>query len=162
MSDKLTEQRAAKLLEERAVPENSKVKGPPAFVFHGEMDTTKQPLRQIKPFHLLVLNMPPGLSGMDSQVLRRLFRCFAKSGQVSEGLIGDILFGFRETTLEEPGLPENYALLGLDQLRSLGYLDFQAKDGSWIDMSSDHIGSAWVRYKPKLLEMVYEKISVVG
>ena len=47
--------------------------------------------------------------------------------------------------------------MGLQQLENLGYLKFQAKDGSYVSAESDKIFSAWVRYTPKLMEMVYER-----
>lgn len=154
---KLTEEQAKSILKRNQVPEDAKVKGMPAFAVYAELDTTKQLLRTIRPFTLMVITMPPGLPTPASEVLRRLFRCFAKDKSVSEGLIGDMMWGFSHATAEEIAIPAELTWAGLCQLRDQGYVTFQGKDGALIDSQSDQIGSAWVRYQPKLLEMVYER-----
>lgn len=155
MTGKLSESRAKEIFDSNTIPEGAKA-SLPAFAFYAEIDTVKQLLRKIKPAEISSLSIPPGVASSAREVLIRLFRCFHKAGTVSEGLIGDLLFGFGIPTVEEPALPANVAWEGLCHLRALGYLKFQTPDGSSADPYSDQIGSAWVRYEPKLLELVYE------
>jgi hypothetical protein len=155
--EKLTEEHAQKIFDSSGIPEDAKPVGMPAFAMYAEIDMTKQELRVVKPFKILVLSLPSGLPDQSQWVLIRLFRCFAKAGEVSEGLIGDMMAGFAEPTLEERPLTPDETWVGLRQLRAGGYLEFQTPDGVFIDEHNSRIGSSWVRYKPKLLELVYER-----
>jgi len=156
MSKKITQEQAQGFLEANQPP-ILKAKPPHAFGLYAELDTTKQQLKQIKPFNVLVLSVPPGLNALGREIMIRIFRCFARQGVVSEGLIGDMMFGFSIPTMEEKPLSQEATWEGLEQLRIAGYVKFQAADGNYIDSNSDQIGSCWVRYTPKLLEMIYEK-----
>lgn len=155
--EKLTESKAQRIFEDGAIPEGIKPAGMPAFAMYAEIDMTKQLLNTVKPFKILVLSLPSGLQAMAREVLIRLFRCFAKAGEVSEGLIGDMMAGFAEPTMEERSMTPDETWTGLRQLRAAGYLTFQTPDGMLIDEHNSRIGSAWVRYAPKLLELVYER-----
>jgi hypothetical protein len=66
-----------------------------------------------------------------------------------------LVWGFAQADSEIP-LPPALTVAGLAELERLGYIKFQAKDNSWTTMQSDAIEGAWVRYQPKLLELVYE------
>jgi len=155
--EKLTEENAQKIFEEKAMPEDAKAVGMPAFALYAEIDMSKQQLNKVKPFVILVLSLPSGLPGLAREVLIRLFRCFAKAGEVSEGLIGDMMAGFAEPTMEERPLTPDETWSGLRQLRADGYLKFQTPDGVFVDEHNSRIGSSWVRYTPKLLDLVYER-----
>lgn len=158
MTDKkLTQEQAEKIFDKNPVPSSGIKTAAMPFVFHTEIDTTPQLLRLLRPFYIMHMQMPPALPVMAREVLRRVFRCFGKAGHVSEGLVGDAMWGFAEDTVEEKGLPPEVTWMGLQQLEQLGYIRFQAKDNSYIDPQSHYIGSAWIRYTPKLLEMVYER-----
>lgn len=145
-----TEQQAQALLEENAPPEGIKVKNTD-FVFEVEVENKPQELRKLRPYVKAVSKIPGLLPDQAQIVLRLLLDCFSKAGHVSEGLIGDLLWGFSEF-----GIPSELSLHGLFQLEQLGYIAFQAKDGSYVNKDSDKLESAWIRYQPKLLEMVYE------
>jgi hypothetical protein len=84
-------------------------------------------------------------------VMHALFECFGRQQVVQEGLIGDLMWGFAQT-----GIPDKATWIGLCDLHKLGYVKFQAPDNTFVSADSDLIGKAWVRYQPKLLEMVYE------
>jgi len=155
--EKLTEESAQKIFDGSEIPEGAKPAGMPAFALYAEIDMTKQELKAVKPFRVLVLSLPSGLQDQAQWVLIRLFRCFAKAGEVSEGLIGDMMAGFAEPTLEERPLTPDETWSGLRQLRADGYLKFQTPDGAFIDEHNSRIGSSWVRYTPKLLDLVYER-----
>lgn len=145
---KITQSQAEKILKEGEIPEGTKINSVP-FVLCGEIDTRPQELKKIKPF-LEHQPIPGSLSHIGREVLKLIFNCFERKGHVSEGLIGDVMFGF-----EAAGVPPELTLAGLKDLQKEGFVDFQAKDGSFITMESDKITSAWVRYKKKLLDLVY-------
>lgn len=152
MEQKITEKDAEKIFDENSVPEEATIKGAP-FILSAEVDMTPQPLRKIRPAYRARAAINPLLPDIAKIVISLLFDCFERQGNVQEGLIGDVLWGF-----EQPvnGLPPEVTFHGLNQLRLFGYLKFQAPDGSFIGPESGMIGKAWVRYEPKLLEMVYE------
>lgn len=148
---KLTQDQAASILEENAPPESGvKIKNTD-FVFTVEVENNPQPLKRLRPYGKAVAAIS-GLLPDEAQItLRLLFDCFQKAGHVSEGLIGDLLWGF-----EQCNIPPRLTFEGLVQLESFGYIRFQAKDGAFISKESTLLESAWVRYTPKLLEHVYE------
>jgi hypothetical protein len=132
----------------------------PSNVFTTEavVDTTPQPLRTLRPFVASCLQIPATAPTVAQDVLVALFDCFAKQSEVKEGLIGDILWGF-----EQSGVPGELTARGLIHLEKAGYIKFQAPDGAFVKFEDDRAVSAWIRYQPKLLDMVYnEPISVTS
>ena len=118
------------------------------------VDTTMQPLRKIRPYAAACLHIPGNLSEQAQMTLHALFDCFEKQQNVEEGLIGDLIWGFQQSNI-----PPEVTIQGLQVLALGGYVKFQAPDNTYVDFSSDKIEKAWVRYQPKLLEMVYEEPS---
>jgi hypothetical protein len=112
-----------------------------------------QELRKLRSFFAASLLIPGDLSAQGQIVLKLLFDCFSKQGAVKEGMIGDLCWGFEQAT---PPIPQKLSIDGLRALEKAGYVKFQAKDGALVGFDSDKITSAWVRYQPKLLGMVYE------
>lgn len=147
---KRNEHQARAILEENMPPEGAQIKKTD-FVFEVEVENKPQELRKLRPYPKAVSAIPGLLPDQAQIVLKLLFDCFAKAGHVSEGLIGDLLWGFAQFQI-----PAELSLHGLFQLEQLGYIAFQAKDGAFIHKDSDKLESAWIRYQPKLLEMVYE------
>jgi hypothetical protein len=117
------------------------------------VDGKMQELRKLRPYHRMILHIPPSLPTEAQIVLHSLFQCFEKAGHISEGLIGDLLWGFAQTT---PPVPPELTLRGLWDLERCGYLKFQAKDNAYVSLQADAASGAFVRYQPKLLEMIYE------
>lgn len=115
------------------------------------VENKPQPLRKIRPFHTATKQVPSSLPSEAKIVLMALFDCFDKQKSVKEGLVDDLVWGFKQARL-----PSQLTANGLMQLMKLGYIKFQAPDGGYIDFASDRIKRAWIRYQPKLLEMVYE------
>jgi len=156
---RLEESEAAKLLEQD-IPEVAPGASAP-FVLSAEIDTTPQDLRTMRSYIRATAQIPGFLPNTAQTVLRLMFDCFEKQGSAKEGLIGDILWGFAQSPCLQtvkgliPAAPE-FTLEGLRQLQKLGYIKFQAKDGAIVGVESSKIESAWVRYEPKLLEMIYE------
>lgn len=116
------------------------------------VDGKKQPLRRIRPFEAACLYLPITLHPAARAVLENLFRCFEKQKHVSEGLIGDVIWGF-----EQSGIDRKMTMVGLLELWKAEYIKFQAKDNTYIRPDSEHVTSCFIRYQPKLLEMVYER-----
>ena len=144
----ITEHTAEKIFDNNEVPDDVKIKGLP-IVLCAELDGRPQELRKLRPF-LSYAEVPGHLPQAAQDFLQLLFSCFDRQGFVAEGLIGDILFGY-----EAVGVDPLHTLVGLGLLHKEGYVEFQAKDGSLVDMASDKIASASVRYKKKLLDLVY-------
>lgn len=115
------------------------------------VDVKPQELVSIKPFAAACLNISPLMEKESQIVLQALFSCFEQQKSVKEGLIGDMMWGF-----EQVGIPAQLTWKGLRQLERLGYVKFQTKDNAMISAESDLIGSAFLRYERKLLEMVCE------
>lgn len=116
------------------------------------IDTTPQKLNAIRPYNAMTLQIPLNLNPIAAMVLQLLFSCFEKQGTVSEGLIGDLMWGFAQV---EPPMPPEATFRGLVELYRKGYVKFQAPDNSFVSPESDAIERSWVRYQPKLLSMVY-------
>jgi hypothetical protein len=159
MEKRITEDEATRLLE-KDIPAVSP--GAPApFVLTAEIDTTPQELRTMRSYIRATSDIPGFLPHSAQTVLRLLFDCFEKQGAAKEGLIGDILWGFAQSPcmLTPKGLepaPPEFTFEGLRHLQRFGYIKFQAKDGEFIGPQSSKLESAWVKYEPKLLEMIYE------
>ncbi len=156
---RISEDEASKLLEKDIAEVAPGTSAP--FVLSAEIDTTPQELRTMRTYIRATAQIPGYLPHKAQAVLKLLFDCFSKQGSAKEGLIGDILWGFAQSPclLTAKGLepaPPEFTLEGLRQLNTFGYLKFQAKDGEIVGVESSKIESAWVRYEPKLLEMVYE------
>ena len=146
------EDKARAILEAGAPPEISKIKAND-FVLEVQVDTTPQELRKLRSYEGMHSQMPYVLPDTGRAVLELLFSCFNKAGHVSEGLIGDLIWGFQQVT---PPVPAEITVLGLRALESYGYVRFQARDGSLIGFDSDLIYGAFVRYTDKLLGLIYE------
>ena len=126
---------------------------PPASVMtlEAQVENNPQPLLKIRPYYETSKEVPGALAPEAQLVLHALLSCFEKQKDVQEGLIGDLVWGF-----EQAGIPKEASVIGLDRLAVAGYVKFQAPDNTFIDFSADAISKAWVRYQPKLLDMVYE------
>ena len=127
---------------------------PPASVMTLEVTVENKPqeLRKIRSSLSAVAQIPVfSMSPHALFVLQGLLVCFQQAGNVQEGLIGDILWGFAQCEVN-PG----DTLKGLQELSRLDYLKFQAKDNTFVDITDDKATSAWIRYQPKLLGLVYE------
>lgn len=149
----LTQDEAEKILKDNTPPEDVKPKGAP-FIFEVQVEgPTKQELRKLKGYLTMTKSIPSLLPDEARYVLHLLFECFEKSGFVAEGLVGDLMWGFEQVY---PPTPRTLTYAGLKQLESFGYIKLQAKDGAFVLLDSDASSGAFVRYQPKLLELIYE------
>lgn len=151
----LSEDKARSIMEQNQPGEISKIKAND-FVFEVEVENKPQELRRLRTYSRMHAQIPALLPDTGKAVLELLFSCFEKAGHVSEGLIGDLIWGFQQIT---PPVPAEVTVSGLRALESFGYIKFQAKDGNFIDFSSDAITGAFVRYTEKLLSLIYESAS---
>lgn len=117
-----------------------------------ETRTAPQELKKIKSFAGLVASIPSSLQAEAQMVLQALFDCFERSGSIQEGIIEELMWGF-----EQCGFPRKLTAHGLVFLEKAGYVKFQTRDGSFVEFVSAKTKDSWIRYQPKLLEMVYEK-----
>jgi hypothetical protein len=116
-----------------------------------EVENKPQSLRLLKPIDKMISSVPSDLNDVGKKTLLNLFKCFVEQRSVSEGLVGDVLWGFGQC-----GLQPEETIHGLINLSKNGYIKFQAKDGTFTDFNSSKIQGAWVRYQKKLTELVYE------
>lgn len=115
------------------------------------IDTTKQKLRFMRPFGKAVASIPQTLSPNAQIALQALLACFERQKSVKEGVFKDILWGFAQV-----GLPADVVGKGLWDLKELGYISFQAPDGTPLGKEAHGLAEAWVRYEKKLLDLVYD------
>lgn len=116
------------------------------------VDPTPQELRKLRPYEGACLRIPGHLPMEAQEVLKHLFDCFDRRGEIKEGLIGDLIWGFSQS-----GINPTLTINGIIHLSKSGYVKFKSKDNQYVGFDSDKIESAWVEYQPKLLEMVYAK-----
>jgi hypothetical protein len=111
-----------------------------------------QELKKIRSFFALSHSIPTTLPSEAQIVLRALFDCFERARSVQEGILEELLWGF-----EQCAIPRKLTAHGLVFLEKAGYVKFQTRDGIFVDFVSAKLRDTWIRYQPKLLEMVYEK-----
>lgn len=118
------------------------------------IDPTKEPLRQVQPFYRGVTHIPSDIEGPALMVFIELQRCFQKAGNVSEGLLHNLIWGF-----EQCGYHPQHVAAGLTQLRNKGYLVYKDPSGSPVADSGILLSPPkymWVTYSPKFLELLYK------
>lgn len=120
-----------------------------SMALEATVENKPQQLKKIKSFEAFILGIPANMKAEAQIVLQALFSCFEKQGTVAEGILEDVYWGFEQNT---PPIPRNLVWNGLRELRALGYVRFQAPDNV---LAFEPIPAAWLRYQPKLLDMVY-------
>lgn len=120
------------------------------------VDNKPQELKEVREFHAMVNSVPVTLQPEAQIVLQALFDCFSRAGNVEEGIVNDLGWGFSQC-----GIPPHCTAVGLRELEKQGYLKFQAPDNTYIESTSEHIDIAWVRYQKKLLDLVYTKTEAI-
>ena len=115
------------------------------------VENNPQPLRKLRPYSKTSQSVPVFLKPESQIVMHALFSCFERQKSVQEGLVGDVLWGF-----EQCGIPAGCTAIGMVELEKQGYVKFQTPDNAYVDFQSDKIDKAWLRYQPKLLNMIYD------
>ena len=124
----------------------------PVVAGEAVVEVRPQKLRKIKPCSIAVLSLPASLGDNTRTILSTLFGIFQDKNNVSDGLIGDMLYGFAQS-----GIPPAATLAALGEMERTGFVKFQTPDNVFVPITSDKIGSAWIRYQKKLLNMIYEE-----
>lgn len=124
----------------------------PIAVGTSVVEVVPQKLRKIKPCRIAVLSLPANLSNNTRTIMASLFGIFEDKKSVEEGLVGDMIWGFKQG-----GIPPEATYTALGEMEKFGYVKFQAPDNTFVTLNSDRIGSAWIKYQPKLLDMIYYK-----
>lgn len=124
----------------------------PVIAGEAVVEVRPQKLKRIKPCSIAVLSLPASLSDNTRTIMSTLFGVFEDKKIVNEGLIGDMLYGFAQA-----GIPPAATLASLGEMEKTGFVKFQAPDNTFVPLTSDKIGSAWIRYQKKLLDMIYEE-----
>ena len=130
-------------------PEDSKARS--SFAIEAEIENKPQELKKIRSFFAMTNSVPTTLKPEAQIVLQALFSCFDRQGSVQEGKLEDLTWGF-----EQVGIPGPATIMGLKYLNEAGYVKFQAPDNQYTEMTKDNVRHLWVRYQPKLMELVYE------
>ena len=92
-------------------------------------DPTKEPLKVILSPYKGITHVPSDLGREDvaTFVFVELQRCFTKAGNVAEGMLSNIIWGF-----EECGYDPRHVAAGLTQLRKLDYIFYSDERGNPI------------------------------
>lgn len=115
------------------------------------LNSTKEPLRVIVTPYLGVSHLPSDVQQAPTALLvfKDLTECFKLQGEVSEGLLGNLIWGF-----EQSGRDPRMVAAGLTELRKLGYVTYSDAAGTPI---SEHGFSAdvpiWIRYTQKMVSL---------
>jgi hypothetical protein len=131
-------------------PALSNGKAKSVMTMEAVVDVKPQSLTTFKTFEAMVMNIPGNLPAEAQLVLQALFSCFEKQKNLSEGLVGDLMWGFGQA-----GIPSELTLNGLKQLKTHGFIKFKLPDGSFIDPEGMHFEKAFVHYMPKLKDCVF-------
>jgi hypothetical protein len=75
--------------------------------------------------------------------------CYQNGGNVSEGSVGDVIWGFRQS-----GIPGNIVMDGFTELYRLGYLDFTDPNG--IQLLGSFNEKAWYKWSPKYFGLLQD------
>lgn len=117
------------------------------------IDPTKEPLRIILTPYRGITHVPSELAssnGPELMVFIELNKCFAKAGNVSEGMVANIIWGFREC-----GFDEKHTAAGLFKLRNMGYLDYTDAAGFPLrDLDFDPKKPIWIRFTKKFTDLL--------
>lgn len=111
-----------------------------------------QKLRTVRPFGVMTMAIPPSLGAEAQMVLFHLLDVFLYRQVVREGTLGDLVFGCEHAA---PPLPAALVIAAVHQLQKAGYIQLQAPDNEIVTLQADRAAEAWIKYTPKLLDLVY-------
>lgn len=112
---KITPEEAARILKEETVI---------------EIDTTKEMPLKIVQHYFFGLKKAPDDIKQDTPagvVFYTLCMCYMNQGNVSEGQVADVMYGFAQS-----GIPRNITLDGFRELQKLKYINANAPDGTYV------------------------------
>jgi len=115
-------------------------------------DATMEPLQILVKPYLGIKYLPADLSNRDTatMVFVELTKCFKKAGFVAEGLLGNVIWGFKEC-----GYDENHVAAGLSKLRARGYIFYSDSFRNRIaEYGFDVKKPIWIRYTDKFKDLL--------
>lgn len=115
------------------------------------IDPTTEPLQTILPSYRGITHVPSELDGPALMVFIELQKCFQKAGNVSEGLLPNLIWGF-----EECGYDPRHVAAGLTKLRALDYLYYSDAGRQRLSeflITPDKNQKIWLRYTPKFTNL---------
>ena len=131
-------------------PEGSKVVSSSAI--EAEVVNKPQELKIVRSFYAMTKSIPSILKPEAQIILQALFDCFERQKEVKEGKLDDLVWGFQQAGINGP-----LTVMGIKYLFEAGYLRLQGDDNQFYrEMTKENVGALWIRYQPKLLELVYE------
>ena len=109
-------------------------------------------LKVVKPFYNGLNSYPSELEKNTSAhvVFYNLQQCYEQVGNVSEGVVEDIIWGFRQA-----GIPAAVTWDGLNQLKKLGFVYFH--DGTGRVILGDVSDKLWFRWSLKYIDLLRGK-----
>ena len=119
--------------------------------------TLSQPGLRVTKNHYFGIKEWPEQIGRDTPagiVFANLNLCFKNSGNVSEGSIEDIIWGFRQS-----GIPNQITFKGFKELKELGFMDFTDELGVVIvgEPSAQRVDSIWYKWSNKFYQNLLDK-----
>lgn len=118
------------------------------------LDPTKESLQVILTPYKGLTHLPSDLMTIKSpaqMVFVELNKCFKKAGNVSEGMLGNVIWGFQQC-----GYDAKYIAQGLTQLREMGYIMYTDANRVPIyelALDFDAKKPIWIRYTPKFTDL---------
>jgi hypothetical protein len=113
----------------------------------------KEPrLKVVKPFYNGLNTYPPEIVQNTAAhvVFYNLQQCYEQVGNISEGIIEDLVWGFRQA-----GIPANITWKGLNELKKLGFIYFH--DGTGRVILGDATDKLWFRWSLKFIDLLRGK-----
>jgi len=106
-------------------------------------------LRIMKPFYNGLLSYPSeiGENTAAHVVFYNLQQCYEQTGNVSEGIVEDVIWGFRQA-----GIPGSVTWKGINDLKKLGFIYFH--DGTGRVLFGDATEKMWFRWSLKFLDIL--------
>jgi DNA-binding transcriptional ArsR family regulator len=114
-------------------------------------DASKEPLKIILTPYRGITHVPFELGNGDTATLVfvELQKCFKKAGNVSEGLLSNIIWGF-----EQCGYDPRAVASGLTKLRELGYVYYSDERGERVtEQDFNPKVPLWIRYTDKMTSL---------
>jgi hypothetical protein len=113
------------------------------------LNTVGPRLKVMKPFYHGLISLPEEIKENTAAyvVFYNLQQCYEQSGNVSEGIVEDVIWGFRQA-----GIPANTTWKGINDLKKLGFMYFH--DGTGRVVLGDATEKVWYKWTLKFLDLL--------
>lgn len=140
---------------------NMNRKAPQSVILPSDLllDPTKEPLKIILAPYNGITHVPSELAagnGPDLMVFIELNKCFKRQGNVAEGMLGNVMWGF-----EQCGFDPAHVAAGLTALRKSGFIRYTYANGETChDYDYDVKKPIWIRYEPKFTDLFVRSLII--